>query len=139
MTIEESSARRLVAEVWNDLDASAAADLVAPECPGLGGTGPDAVLAWHVDRRTAFPDLRYDVTDLVAAPGRAVVRWRATGSQRGTFGPIPATGRPVEYAGATFLTFDDADRVVDVWSVNELFQLVQQLGAEIVPPGSPAS
>jgi hypothetical protein len=135
---EERAARRLVTEVWNHLDATAAADLVAPECPGLGGAGPAAVLAWHRDRRTTFPDLRYDLTDLVAAPGRAVVRWRASGSQRGAFGPIAATGRTVEYSGATFLTFDDSGRVVDVWSVNELFQLVQQLGAEIVPPEQPA-
>ena len=131
---EERAARALVGRVWNELDAAAADQLVAADCPGRGGTGPRAVLSWHEERRTSFSDLRYEVTDLVASPGRAVVRWQATGHQDGPFGTMPATGRPVSYAGATFLTFDAAGLVREVWSVNELFGLLLQIGAEVVPP-----
>jgi len=37
---EEHAVRRLVDRVWNDLDAAAAHELIAPSCPGLDGSGP---------------------------------------------------------------------------------------------------
>jgi predicted ester cyclase len=124
--------RRLVAEVWNG-DGHTASELVHPDCPGLSGTGPEAVVSWHRERRTSFPDLRYDVVELVVQDERAALRWRAEGHQLGVFGPIPATGRPVAYDGATFVTVRDG-LVADVWGVNELFSVVTQLGATVVPP-----
>ncbi|WP_329015027.1 ester cyclase [Micromonospora rifamycinica] len=127
-------ARRFVADVWNAGREESAYELVAEECPGLGGTGPAAVLAWHRDRRAAFPDLRYKLVDVVAAGDRVALRWRAAGTQAGQFGPVPPTGQVVSYSGATFLRFDAAGRIVDAWSVNELFQLLQQLGVEMLPP-----
>jgi hypothetical protein len=131
---EEDAVRRLVDRVWNDLDQAAAHDLIAPECPGLAGSGPDAVVGWHADRRAAFPNLRYQVDDVVAGSGAAAIRWTATGTQEGAYGPVPRTGSRATWTGATFVTFDAHGMVRDVWSVNDLFGLVQQLGATVVPP-----
>ncbi|MEV0327765.1 ester cyclase [Micromonospora echinospora] len=134
MTDLEALARRLVTDVWNGGREETAYDLIAPECPGLGGTGPAATLAWHRDRRAAFPDLRYKIVDVAAGGDRVAVRWRAAGTQTGQFGPVPPTGQVVSYSGASFLRFDPYGRIVDVWSVNELFQLLLQLGVEVLPP-----
>ena len=133
---EEHAVRRLVDRVWNDLDAAAAHELIAPVCPGLDGTGPEAVLDWHDDRRAAFPDLRYEVDDVVAGSGHAAFRWTASGTQQGAYGPVPPTGRSATWTGATFVRFDAKGRIDDVWSVNDLFGLVQQLGARIEPPAA---
>lgn len=130
----EAAARRFIADVWNAGREETAYELIAEDCPGLGGTGPAATLAWHRDRRAAFPDLRYKVVELVAAGDRVAVHWRAAGTQAGQFGPVPPTGRVVSYSGATFLRFDETGRILDVWSVNELFQVLQQLGVEMLPP-----
>lgn len=134
MTDLETVARRFVADVWNAGREETAYELVAPECPGLGGTGPAATLAWHRDRRAAFPDLRYKIVEVVAGGERVAVRWRAAGTQTGQFGPVPPTGQVVSYSGASFLRFDTEGRITDVWSVNELFQLLSQLGVEMLPP-----
>ncbi|WP_346538119.1 ester cyclase [Micromonospora sp. DPT] len=134
MIDREALARRFVADVWNGGREESAYELIGAECPGLGGVGPEATLAWHRDRRAAFPDLRYKIVDVVAAGDRVAVRWRAAGTQAGQFGPVPPTGQVVSYSGATFLRFDGDGRIVDVWSVNELFQLLQQLGVELLPP-----
>ncbi|MFU8873626.1 ester cyclase [Micromonospora sp. SL4-19] len=134
MTDVGAAARRFIADVWNATREETAYELVAEDCPGLRGTGPAATLAWHRDRRAAFPDLRYKIVDVVAAGDRVAVHWRAAGTQAGQFGPVPPTGRVVSYSGATFLRFDDSGRIVDVWSVNELFQVLQQLGVEMLPP-----
>jgi predicted ester cyclase len=127
-------ARRFVADVWNGQRPESAHELVSPDCPGAMGPGPDGVLAWHADRRASFPDLAYEVIDVVTGGDRTAVRWRASGTQRGRFGPVPATGRRVEYSGATFLRFDPAGRIDDVWSVNELFGVLEQLGVRFTPP-----
>lgn len=136
MTDVEAAARRFIADVWNGAREESAYELVSPECPGLGGEGPEATLAWHRERRAAFPDLRYKLVDVVAAGDRVAVHWRAAGTQAGPFGPVPPTGQVVSYSGASFLRFDDAGRIVDVWSCNELFQLLQQLGVEMLPPAA---
>jgi predicted ester cyclase len=133
---EEHAVRRLVERVWNDLDAAAAHELIAPECPGMDGEGPDAVLDWHDDRRAAFPDLAYVVDEVVAGSGHAAFRWTATGTQEGPYGPLPPTGRSATWPGATFVRFDAKGRICGVWSVNDLFGLVQQLGATVEPPTS---
>jgi len=135
----EDAVRRFVADVWNGAREDSAYDLVAPDCPGLGGTGPAATIAWHRDRRATFPDLRYKIVDLVVTGDRAALRWRAVGTQAGAFGPVPPTGRVVSYSGATFLRFDAAGRIADVWSINELFQLLQQLGVQVIGPAEDAS
>ncbi|MEU4774000.1 ester cyclase [Micromonospora sp. NPDC023644] len=132
----EAAARRFIADVWNAGREESAYELVSSECPGLGGAGPEATLAWHRERRAAFPDLRYKIVDVVAAGDRVAVHWRAAGTQAGPFGPVPPTGQVVSYSGASFLRFDDAGRIVDVWSCNELFQLLQQLGVEMLPPAA---
>jgi hypothetical protein len=42
----------------------------------------------------------------------------------------------VSYDGVTFLRIRDG-LVVEIWSTNDLFGLVQQLGAELRPPADP--
>ena len=131
--LRSEAVRRFVEDVWNANREESVYGLVAATCPGLGGSGPAAVLAWHRDRRAAFPDLRYEIIDLVGEE-RVALRWRATGTQRGPFGPVPPTGRAVAYEGATFLGFDADGRIAEVWSVNDLFGVLQQLGVTVTPP-----
>lgn len=130
----ENAVRRFVADVWNANREETVHELVGDECPGLGGTGPEAALAWHRDRRAAFPDLRYKIVDLIVSGDRAALHWRAAGTHVGQFGPVAPTGQVVSFSGATFLRFDTDGKIIDVWSVNELFQLLQQLGVELLPP-----
>lgn len=62
-----------------------------------------------------------------------MLRWTATGTQRGAFGPIPPTGRVVTYAGVHVFTVE-GEQITDLWSLNDTFAKVIQLGAEIRPP-----
>lgn len=127
--------RRLVDDVWNAARPQTAYDVIGPELPGLDGVGPGATLAWHDDRRAAFPDLAYTVTMMVADGEHVALAWEATGTHRGAFGPVQATGKSVEYRGATFCRVVDGV-IVELTSVNDLFGLLQQLGVEVTPPPS---
>ena len=88
---------------------------------------------WHRSTRASFPDLRYDVDEVLVEGNRVALRWTATGTQQGQFGPIPPTGKVATYAGAHFLTVDNG-RIAELWSINDTFGKVLQLGAELVPP-----
>jgi predicted ester cyclase len=134
-----AKARRLVAEVWNGEREDAAYELIHPdhETQSTGERGADGVLGFHRDRRAAFPDQRYEIVALVCsgdlAEGWAALRWRGAGTQCGQFGPVPPTGRAVEYEGATFFRFADG-AVRETWSVNDLFGVLRQLGVQVSPP-----
>lgn len=134
MSSNAEAARRFVADVWNGGREESVYELVADDCPGALGDGPDGVLTFHRDRRTSFPDQRYEIVDLVAAGDAVALRWHGTGTQQGEFGPVPPTGRSVDYNGATFLTFNATGKICRIWSVNELFQVLQQLGVTVTPP-----
>jgi len=96
--------------------------------------GPAFVKQWHLSTAASFPDLRYEIDEIVAdARGCVAFHWTATGTQDGAFGPIPATGRTVTYEGAHFVRVE-SQRIVTLWSISDTFGKIQQLGAQLVPP-----
>lgn len=129
----EQIAERLVHDVWNDRRRETAYEIIHADLPGLGGHGPAATVDWHVDRRRSFSDLAYEIVEMVSQESRVAVHWRATGHQDGAFGPIAPSGKAVSYDGVTFLRISQG-LIVEIWSTNDLFGLVEQLGAELRPP-----
>jgi steroid delta-isomerase-like uncharacterized protein len=56
----------------------------------------------------AFPDMRFEVLDLIAAENRVAVRWRSTGTFcGGKFQGIDPTGARLELEGIDMLTIED--------------------------------
>lgn len=49
--------------------------------------------------RTAVPDLRLGLEDLIAEGDKVVARWTLRGTHRGTFMGVPATGKAAATAG----------------------------------------
>jgi len=63
--------------------------------PGLAPT-KDGVKDFFRMQREAFPDLRMDVADVFASGEKAVARVRYTGTNRGPFMGMAATGKSVD-------------------------------------------
>jgi steroid delta-isomerase-like uncharacterized protein len=78
--------------------------------------------------RASFPDLEYDLQDIVASGDTVATRWIVTGSQQQEFLGIPATGRAVRVEGMNFYRLKDA-RVTDIWTQFDGVAMLQQLGA----------
>src|SRR5688572_23110962 len=55
----------------------------------------------------AFPDLHFTINDHFTAGDKVTTRWTANGTNTGSFGEMPATGKVVEIEGLII------DRVVD--------------------------
>lgn len=84
----------------------------------------------------AFPDLRMTVEDLIADADKTVARVRATGTHKGEFMGLPATGARGDVQIVDIMRFDGAGLVCEHWGVADMLTLMQQLGA--VPAGAPA-
>jgi steroid delta-isomerase-like uncharacterized protein len=95
-------------EVWNERRTETIDDLFAPGAIGHtenGDQGPAEFKAASEGLLNAFPDIQIKVEDTAADGDHVVVRWRARGTHRGDGLGMPATGRPVDFRGMTWLTF----------------------------------
>lgn len=128
----EHLVRWYFATVWNDGDLRVfETDLVSDDYVLHHGDRDYSVeelqVAW-ADWHRAFPDLRNDIRDLIAAPDRVAVRYRFSGTHLGEAYGIPATGRRVETLGLVMFRIEHG-RLVEGWAVDDLYSLFRQLGA----------
>jgi len=77
--------------------------------------------------RAAFPDLHYDVDDVVAEGDKVVQRVTGSGTMHGSLFGLPATGRPASWSEIHISRFDGG-KVVEHWSVTDQLGMLQQLG-----------
>jgi steroid delta-isomerase-like uncharacterized protein len=129
MSSQVELARRWFDEVWNGRRAEAIAELVAPasECHTAAGIlrGPEAFrTAVFEPFVSAFPDLHVAVAGVVEQGDEVVVRWTATGTHTGPGLGLPASGRPINVRGMTWIRFADGKFVEgwDCWNVREMIE-----------------
>jgi len=85
--------------------------------------------------RAGFPDMRFDVEDILADGDKVVARLHVTGTQTGSFMGIPATGRRIDVAAIDIVRFADDGLAHEHWGVMDVMSIMQQLG--VVPEGMP--
>lgn len=90
-----------------------------------GLEGHNAIVALF---RAAFPDQWWQIEDLIAEGDRVVARTTMTGTHRGDFFGIPATGRAVTLSGVHIMRIADG-RIAEHWGNNDDLGLMRQLGA----------
>jgi predicted ester cyclase len=99
----EAVVRRFMTELWSDGNLSVADEVVATDHVHRVGEdelrGPDEIKGAVLGLRAAFPDLRFEIDDLVSDGDRVVLRWTATGTHEGTFADVAPTGRRVVWIG----------------------------------------
>jgi len=105
------------------------------ETPGLAPT-KDGVLAFFRMQLAGFPDLRMDVEDVVANGDKVVARVRLTGTNRGEFMGMPATGKSVGVLLFDQFGFGADGLVREHWGVLDALAMMQQLGVAPAGPGA---
>jgi steroid delta-isomerase-like uncharacterized protein len=76
---------------------------------------------------SAFPDVRFEATDVVAEDERAVMFWTVTGTHTAEFSGFPPTGRTFQIRGASLYTFSDG-RIVHERRLYDFTSLLMQIG-----------
>jgi steroid delta-isomerase-like uncharacterized protein len=136
MASEEYKAivRRLFDEVWNTGNVGLLDELLAPDfvdrAAQMGGDDPSAEGFKTQVRlfRTAFPDGRSQIEDLIGEGDRVVARWTDGGTQRGQWMGIAPTGKRVTITGIDIYRIK-AGRIAEFWCNEDELGLLRQLGA----------
>ena len=125
--------RRFIQETINEGKIDSAAQFVwedVVEQVPFPGQGPGLEGLKDVLRgmRTAFPDLHFGVEEQIAEGDKVLTRFEWTGTHRGEFLGVPATGRPVKVWGMVIDRLQDG-RIKDTRIIMDIFGLMMQLGA----------
>ncbi len=95
--------------------------------------GAQAVKDHLTGLKGAFPDLVFEVEDMLADDDGIVVRWTARGTNTGDYFGMPATGKPIEITGMNTWQVRDG-KAIEGWVNRDDIGLLQQLGV-IPSPG----
>ena len=126
--------RAWVDAVWNGTNDDLIDQLISPDYVGYSVGSPEPVRGIEGFRhynhayKTAFPDLKLTVEDVMTSGDQAYWRFRAQGTHRGTLNGIPPTGRPVDFEGMLSSRFADGKWVEDHIQL-DLLLMLQQIGA----------
>jgi steroid delta-isomerase-like uncharacterized protein len=115
--------RRLWEQVWNQNELAVCDEIFAAD------------YAEHEKRvvpalRAAFPDLQFEIQDMIAENDKVVTRYIMTGTHQGEFMGIPATGNAVRVRGIWIHRLT-GDRIVEGrdWGLWDALGLMRQIGA----------
>jgi len=96
--------QRMIDEIWNKGNTSVVNELwnsdATEKGPNAGAArGPQAHLDVVSKFRTAFPDLNITVDEMTTEGDNVVTRFTATGTHKGNFEKMPATGKQIRVPG----------------------------------------
>ncbi|RME97456.1 MAG: hypothetical protein D6768_19620 [Chloroflexi bacterium] len=77
--------------------------------------------------RTAFPDLRFIIEEVVAAAGKVAIGWYFTGTHRGDLPGVPASGQKINMPGLTIYYFNQG-QISGHWQVIDRLGFLAQVG-----------
>ena len=140
MSTEQNKALvRRLEEVFNRGNMSMVDELFAPDFveheelpPGIP-PGREAVKQLTTMFRSAFPDFKATIDDIVAEGDKVVIRQTWSGTHKGEFMGVPPTGKSVSF-GVIDIIRIAGGKFVEHWGQMDMMGMMQQLGA-IPTPG----
>jgi steroid delta-isomerase-like uncharacterized protein len=133
-------ARRYIEQVWNRHELDRFEEFVAADVVHHDSSG-DEGLEWMKETAAtvldAFPDLQNIIEDEIAEGDRVVQRQTTTGTHKGEFNGIPATGQRFSMSGIWIYRLADG-KIVELWGQIDNLGMMQQLGVMPVPAQAPS-
>ena len=134
--VNKNVVRRLFEEFWNKGNLSVADELFArnythhdPSTPDFG-LGPESEKKRATLYRTAFPDVRLVIEDIISEGETVMTRWSCRGTHKGDLSGIAPTGKPFTISGVSIARLANG-KMAEGWVNWDALGLMQQLG--VVP------
>ena len=123
--------RRFYKEVYVDWSMALVDEVVSPrftshDWPEGGPIGPQGFRNFYAAIRSALPDARYTVDDIVAEGDRVAVRWRLLGTHEGDFRGIAPTGRAIVLKGFAIYRVEGG-KLMERWVVSDLHGVLEEI------------
>jgi steroid delta-isomerase-like uncharacterized protein len=129
------TAHRYFDEVMNQGKLEVIEEIMTPDFQFIIPTQPAPIAGFEnmsnfvMYLRNAFPDIKFTVEREIATDNKVAIRWTITGTHKGEFLGMPASGNVVSDYGIDIFTFENGK--IKIVHVNENdFGLFQQLQAK---------
>lgn len=128
---------RIIDEAWNEGNLGVIDEILGDPYinhdPQMKGINSAVEVKGSINMyRSAFPDLRVEINDLIAEGDKVAMRFTITGTQGGDLQNIPATGKPINLTGISISRFEDG-KLVELWRNWDTIGMLQQLGVAPTP------
>jgi steroid delta-isomerase-like uncharacterized protein len=126
--------KQLYEEVWNNGDLSLVDELLSPDFvdynqPPGAPNGREGYKAGVSMIRTAFPDIKFSLDQILAEDDRLAFRLTGTGTHKGDFLGISPTGKQVSLESMTFVHMDKG-KISERWGISDIPRVIEQLQAK---------
>ncbi|KAM3106993.1 ester cyclase [Phormidesmis sp. 146-33] len=90
--------------------------------------GHDGLKAFVTGLRTGFPDIQFSVERQIAEANKVASRWYITGTHKGMFLDMPATGNAIKDQGVDIFILEGG-KIAEIWVNENDLGLMKQIGA----------
>jgi steroid delta-isomerase-like uncharacterized protein len=92
--------------------------------------GPNGYIVFFTMMRTAFPDFKLTVEQLVADEENVAFAYTATGTHKGDFMGVAPTGKSINIRGMQISKFEGG-KMIERWGSTDELGLLKQIGVAI--------
>jgi steroid delta-isomerase-like uncharacterized protein len=122
---------RYYAEIWNSWSTTALEELISPNIVFRGsiGTSLNGIEEFkqYVNKiRTAFPDFRNHIEEIIGENDKVVARLTYTGTHRGELFGVSGTGKQITYQGIAIFQFREG-KIVSGFVLGDTESLKRQI------------
>jgi predicted ester cyclase len=129
--------RAVVERAWNQGDLRAIDEFYSPHVLQYDVSsavaehvGPTGQKRQVLELRTAFPDLRVSVDELVGSGHKVVARLTYSGTHKGAWLGVAPTNRHVTWGAIVIYRFV-SNQIQEAWVAQDLYGALRQLGASM--------
>ena len=130
---ENIEAQKKFGEAVNSGKLEGIREVVAENCvdhdlaPGQV-QGPEGFIHFFTHFREAFPDLKVEPEALVADENNVTLAYTITGTHKGSFHGIPATGKKIKARGIQIGRFEKG-KLIERWGSSDELGILKEIGA----------
>jgi steroid delta-isomerase-like uncharacterized protein len=131
-----------VLEMWNEANITIVDEVYAPEIVRHDCGIPEDIeglenVKNHLENFfNAFPDLNITVDETIVAGNKMAQRWTMSGTNTGSWGEMPPSGKNVRLSGVSIVHFVNG-KAVEIWDFYNVLDMMLQLGFTLTPPQPP--
>ncbi len=122
-----------VIQLWSTGNPDVAKELYSDDAQRYDPNQPEAargsqeIARYVAEVRTGYPDFKLEINDKVSEGNRLVTHWTCTGTHKGEFQGIPATGKRIKISGLALVRIENG-KITEEHVYFDRLTMLEQLG-----------